>query len=485
MARRIVTPLSDKTIKAKIRQFESSGKSKEKIPDGNCLYLFLERSKDGLRTNSRWTVIHKGRERGVGSYPDVSLAEARRKRDEVIEMQAAGIDPKEERRRERLERAQEALLERRRVVTFNEVAERYIRTNEVAWERTNLHRATKARGYLQNHLGPVFGSRPVAEIDFRDAVSLVEKLKKEGKSKDLVKKCANLTKEVLKMAQAEGLRDENARNPFDNSGPYGALAGPVLKTFPKEESHPMIQPQDAPEFFAQLCNRPPSASRDALIFEMLTTLRGNAVTAAEWGAIDWDEPMLVVPDGPGRGSRKTKNNGPYWSYLSSYAVALLKSRAKLEGAESSPYVFTYRGDAPLSLTPLTDVINVMNKERRKHGLPEWRDRNKPLNTKGREKGLYPHVVPHGVSRRTFSTWAHEDMHGNDRMFTHDIVELVLDHDPDKIKGGSVAARYDQSIRKNRRLELVEAWGRYLVTGKYPDEPDGEPCEGWKKIIESK
>ena len=42
--------------------------------------------------------------------------------------------------------------------------------------------------------------------------------------------------------------------------------------------------------------------------------------------------------------------------------------------------------------------------------------------------------------------------------------------------------YDRSKLKFRRLEIVEAWGRYLITGKYPDEPDGEPCEGWKKII---
>ena len=83
---------------------------------------------------------------------------------------------------------------------------------------------------------------------------------------------------------------------------------------------------------------------------------------------------------------------------------------------------------------------------------------------------------------TFKTWAAEDAHGNNERFNPSAVKLVMDHCSEKILGGRVEAAYNRSKYKNSRLAVVEAWGRYLVTGKYPDEPDGESCEGWKKII---
>lgn len=477
MARRVVQPLVDKVIKAKIRAFEESGKAKEKVADGNCLYLYLERSKDGLRTNTRWIVI-KGREYGLGAYPAVSLAEARRKRDELIDKLKAGIDPKEERRQEREKRARAALEERRRVTTFSEVAERYIRANEAAWSLKNPMRASKSRGLVSNHLGPVFDVKPVGDLDFNDAVRFVQSISDKGLSRSLLRKCVDLSKKVFIQAQADGLRSDSAPFPFDMSGPYSVKAAPIIEGLKHDEHFPALAPSDAPAFFAELCRRDPSMSRDALIFAMLTTLRSNAVTGAKWSAINWDEPMLVVPDGAGRGVRKTKNGEPYNSYLSSYAVALLK---RLSAGAFSEYVFTANGVSPLTQGAVRKVIEHMNKDRRASGLLEWRD----YETLPDDDDQYPEVVPHGVSRATFKTWTAEDAHGNDARFNPTAVELVMDHSAEKAKGGRVQIAYDRSKLKYRRLEIVEAWGRFLVTGKYPDEPDGEPCEGWKKIVGDK
>lgn len=475
MARRVVTPLSEKTIKAKIRQFEQSGKKKEKVPDGNCLYLYLERSKDGLRTNTRWIVIHKGKEFGLGTYQTVSLSEARQSRNELLDKLKAGIDPKEERRREREERAQAALEERRKATLFSEVAERYIRENEAAWSLKNPMRAGKDRGLVKNHIAPVFDVKPVGEIDFNDAVRLVQSIADKGLSRSLVRKCVDLCKSVFIQAQGDGLRDAAAPFPFDMSGPYSVKAAPILESMDKEEHFPALAPKDAPAFFADLCRREPSVGRDALIFAMLTTLRINAVTGAKWGAVNWDEPKLEVPTGAGSGTRKIKDGKPYDSYLSSYAVKFLKH---LSDGAFSPYIFTSDGNGPITREAVRNVIKRMNNDRRAEGLKEWRDYEMPLNAKGE----YPEVVTHGVSRATFKTWTEEDSHGNNERFNPTAVELVMDHSADKAKGGRVQAAYNRSKYKNGRLEVVEAWGRYLVTGKYPDEPDGAPCEGWKKIV---
>ena len=121
----------------------------------------------------------------------------------------------------------------------------------------------------------------------------------------------------------------------------------------------------------------------------------------------------------------------------------------------------------------------MNKDRKALGLKEWRDDDQPLG----KDGKYPEVVPHGVCRATFRTWVGEDDHDNNVRFPWAAAELVLDHCQDRVKGGRVAKVYDRSKLKKTRLEIVEAWGRFLITGRYPDEPDGEPCEGWRKILQ--
>ena len=370
------------------------------LNDGGCLRLIITMNADKTAANSRWEIYkRKGKtlatdySEGLGAYPQIGAAQAREMRNASMAKLQAGIDPKEERRQEREKRAQAALEERRRVTTFSEVAERYIRANEAAWGQKNPMRALKSRGLVKNHIGPVFDVKPVGEIDFNDAVRLVQSIADKGKSRSLVQKCVDLCKKVFIQAQADGLRDSAAPFPFDMAGPYSVKATPIIESMDKEEHFPALAPEDAPEFFADLCSRDPSASRDALIFAMLTTLRINAVTGAKWNAINWEEPMLVVPAGAGRGTRKIKDGKPYESYLSTYAVKFLR---RLSDGAFSPYIFTSEGNAPLSREAVRNVITRMNKDRRENGLREWRDYEMTLNADGQ----YPEVVTHGVSRAT-------------------------------------------------------------------------------------
>ncbi len=482
-------PAKDAALREQTPQKEGEEAPKEPskrrvLNDGGCLRLIIAMNADKTAANARWEfykkkgkTLAKDYTEGLGSYPQVGVAEAREKRNAIVAKLNAGIDPREERARERAERAQAVLEERRKETTFADVAERYIRANEAVWSLKNPRRAEKSRGLVNNQIAPVFGPKPVGEIDFNDAVRLAQSIADKGLSRSLLRKCTDFCKVVFMQAQADGLRDAAAPYPFDMSGPYAVKVAPIIESMKPEQNHPALAPEDAPAFFADLCRREPSMGRDALIFTMLTTLRINAVTGAKWSAVNWDEPMLVVPDGAGRGVRKTmKGLGvPYNSYLSSYAVQFLQH---LSNSAFSPYIFTSDGNGPLTRETVRNVITRMNNDRRAEGLKEWRDYEKPLD----EDGEYPEVVTHGVTRATFKTWTAEDTHGNDGRFNPVAVELVMDHSAEKAKGGRVQIAYDRSKLKMRRLEIVEAWGRYLVTGKYPDEPDGEPCEGWKKII---
>lgn len=454
------------------------------LNDGGCLRLIITMNADKTSANARWEfykkkgkTLAKDYTEGLGSYPLVGVAEAREKRNAIVAKLNAGIDPREERARERAERAQAALEERRKATLFSEVAERYIRANEAVWSQKNPMRALKSRGLVKNHIGPVFDVKPVGDLDFNDAVRFVQSISDKGLSRSLLRKCIDLSREVFKTAQGEGARSLEAPFPFDRSTPYSVLADPIIETLKPEGNFAALAPEDAPEFFADLCAREPSTGRNALIFAMLTALRLNGVTGAKWSAINWEDQKLVVPDGVGSGTRKIKGGGDYDCYLSSYAIAFLKS---LSVGAYSPYLFTGTTGGPVSENNVRGVIHRMNKARRNLGLKEWRDYERPLD----KNGEFPAVSPHGISRTTYRTWIAEDIHSNDERFNQTAAEMNMDHktNVEKAQGGSVASRYIKAKRKNRRLEIADAWGRYLVTGKYPDEPDGPPCEGWLKII---
>ena len=482
-----VKPLTDRAITAALKQAKAAFGADEttkrtSLCDGNGLYLRIERAATGADPLARWEYVRRQGKTcpwpvnlGLGAYPGVSLAEARRKAANAADLIRQGINPKEARRQEREERAQAVKATARPTAgSFAEVAERFIRENEQSWERKNPRRSAKARGLVKNHLAPVFGAKSVAAIDVEDAIAVAQRIVDLGLSRDLVRKCGDLCKGVLIYAQSIGLRDPNAPFPFDmKNGLYAVRVRPLLDRLKPEEHRAALRPEEAPAFFADLTMRSPSTGRDALIFTMLTTLRASAVVGAEWDEVDWCEPMLVIPEE----RRKTKGKGAFNCYLSSYAVTLLRSRPAFS---DSPLIFSETGERPIVRETMKHLIVRMNEDRCAQGLREWRDYDARPDIHGRCRN----IDPHGVSRATFKTWASEDMHGNDERFSFPAVEMVLDHSEERAKRDRYGGAYDRSKLKQRRLEVVEAWGRFLVTGKYPDEPDGRPCEGWRRICEA-
>lgn len=96
--------LSDKAVKAAIKQAATEGKAR-KISDGGGLVL------DARPTGSGWWRLrywHAGKEGmlSLGTYPETSLAEARARRDEAKKLIAKGIDPSNQRKADK--KAQEA-----------------------------------------------------------------------------------------------------------------------------------------------------------------------------------------------------------------------------------------------------------------------------------------------------------------------------------------------------------------------------------------
>src|ERR1700674_3992961 len=103
-------------------------KTPARLADGLGLYLIVEGE-----FSKNWVLEYqlngKRRYMGLGSALDVSLADAREKRNECRKLKASGVDPLEQKW---AERAAQALADAK-AISFKEAAIRYMDANRAGW----------------------------------------------------------------------------------------------------------------------------------------------------------------------------------------------------------------------------------------------------------------------------------------------------------------------------------------------------------------
>ncbi|QNU16007.1 integrase arm-type DNA-binding domain-containing protein [Thermomonas sp. XSG] len=156
-------PLSDVAIrKAKpaekpLRLFDGGGLYLEVMPTGGKLW--------------RWKYRYAGKEKrlALGSYPDVSLANARERHAEGRRLLAAGIDPGEQRK------AEKAATADRAANTFGAVAGEMIEQRSGKLSTVSRERAVRLLGYL----API-ANLPIAAVDGPLLLAAIRKIEARG-----------------------------------------------------------------------------------------------------------------------------------------------------------------------------------------------------------------------------------------------------------------------------------------------------------------
>jgi hypothetical protein len=140
-----------------------------KVADGDGLYLLVQPS-GALLWRFRYKVFGVERKLSLGSFPEVTLQQARRKRDEARSDLGDGIDPVQEKRQKRLEAELVAKT------TFELVATEYIQK----MEREGRSPATikKARWFLEL-LGGI-AKRPIASITPHELLDVLKRVERRG-----------------------------------------------------------------------------------------------------------------------------------------------------------------------------------------------------------------------------------------------------------------------------------------------------------------
>ncbi|WP_366655397.1 integrase arm-type DNA-binding domain-containing protein [Fodinicurvata sp. EGI_FJ10296] len=243
--------------------------------DGGNLWLNV-----GPTGAKSWLVRYRfqGRARvmGVGSVDLVSLAEAREKALAARKLLAGGIDPMDHRKRQ----FEASAMDAARAITFETAAESYIEAHEAAW-RNGKHKG-QWRSTLKTYAYPVFGDRPVADVDTDLVLKAIEPI--WSSKSETASRLRGRIESVLDWATARGYRE--GENPARWRGHLQNIL-PAKSKVQKVEHHAALPYAELPAFMEALREQVGTSAR-ALEFAILTVARTSEVLGATWDEIDLD-----------------------------------------------------------------------------------------------------------------------------------------------------------------------------------------------------
>ena len=376
-------------------------------PDGRGLYLQVKNG--GRSWVLRYMLGGKARHMGLGPYPDVSLADARREAEGCRRLLREGTDPIETRRQLR----QAARLDAARSMTFEDCAKRHIDAHKVRWR--NVKHAAQWVSTLNTYAYPVFGSLPIQSIDTGLVTKALDPIWRE--KPETATRLRQRIEAVLDWATAHGYRSGD--NPARWRGHLDKLL-PKRSKVRAVKHHEAMPYVELPEFFAELSKRD-TVSAKALAFTILTAARSGETRGATLGEIDYDAAIWTV-----LGSR-SKSGREHRVPLTDEALAILRGLQHVED------------DKEALLFPNTRGRSLSDTAMRKY-LQEDMGR--------------PGLTVHGF-RSTFRDWVAERTG-----FPREVAEAALAH----VLRDQTEAAYQRGDMLDRRRKLMEAWEKFCTSG---------------------
>ena len=373
-----------------------------KYEDGGGLRLVVSNS-GAKKWVLRFTIEGKRREMGLGSFPDVGLAEARDKATVHRKQSRAGIDPIEARQ-----------TEPEKTPTFTACAARYIRAHRRGWK--NAKHARQWVRTLKTYARSVIGSKRVDAVSTEDILKILSPI--WNTKTETAKRVQGRVENILDYAAAHKYRDP--LNPARWRGHLDKLL-PKPSRVKKVTHHPAMSHSEVPAFVAELSIND-SVSALALRFLILTGTRTSEVLQAQWPEIDLEAAVWTIP------AKRMKARRVHRVPLSDAATAILEALPRIN---SNPYLFPgVRHGRPLSNMALLQLMRGMG-----YGV----DGN---------RGDY---VPHGF-RSSFRDWS-----GEVSSFPRDVAEMALAH----IIENKVEAAYRRGDLFAKRRMMMQEWADYL------------------------
>ena len=392
-----------KTVKQlkdlQIRRFTKPGA----YPDGEGLYLQVRESgaKDWFY---RYEIAGKGRRKGLGAYPTVSLENAREVAHECRVLRKKGIDPVEH--FQRLEADKK--LKEKKGLTFKECAEAYIESRKAEWKNEKHHYQWNRS--LESYAYPTIGDLSVQDIDLGLILNVLEPIWRT--KTETASRVRQRIEAILDWAKVRQYRE--GENPARWRGHLDKLL-PSPKKIQKVVHQPAMDYREVPAFY-QALRQERSVSKLALAFLVQTATRSKEAREAQWIEIDLKAKVWVVP------GDRTKAGREHRIPLTDETLSIL---GDVKDFKHDNFVF-----------PGT---------RRGQGISDTSVR-KQLQNK------HPRLTVHGF-RSSFRDWCAEMTN-----YPRELAEKALGH----VLQDKVEAAYQRGDLFEKRRKLMESWTDYCL-----------------------
>lgn len=390
-------PLTDTTIR--------TAKPKDKaykLSDGGGLYIEIATS-GGKLWRLKYRYAGKEKRLAFGSYPTVSLADARAKREDAKKQLACDIDPGEVKRIEK---------QRREVLaadTFEAVAR--------DWFNRHLSQkaeSTKAKviSRMERFALPYIGNRPISELTAPDILMLVRRVETNS-SLDTAHRVQQEIGQIIRYAIQTGRAV---------SDPTPALRGALPPVKQTHFAAPTEEPAKVGELLRvmEAFTGSPQVAAAIKLLPMLFCRPGE-LRMMKWADVDLDAAEWRYT--------ATKTNTAHLVPLTRQAVAILKDLHPLTGHLPGGFVFT-GGRSPMR--PMSDAA--INAGYRRLGIDT---RNE--------------LTGHGW-RAVARTMLHERLG-----YEPEVIERQLAHAVKDVNGTA----YNRTRFIDERRVMMQAWADYL------------------------
>ena len=391
---RITKPLTNTEVKQakpkeKVYTLSDGGGLQLRIkPNGSKLWLL-----DYIRPYTK-----KRTSLGFGSYPEISIAEARKKRTEAKELLAKNIDPQEYRDE------QSRISEKAHNNTLEYIATQWL---EVKKADISADHAADTWRSLELHIFPTLGKVPIHKITAIKAIDTIKPIAAKG-SLETVKRVCQRLNEIMIHAVNSGIIETN---------PLTGIRRAFQK--PAKQHLPTLKPEELPLLLQTLTTASIKYTTRCLIeWQLHTMVRPSEAAGTRWDEIDLDAATWHIP--AERMKRKKEHIVP----LSSQCLALLELMKPISG--HSQFVFP------------------SDRDPKKHTNPQT------ANTALKRMGFDKQLVAHGM-RSLASTILNEEG------FDADVIEAALAH----MGNNEVRNAYNRANYLERRKPVMNWWSDHI------------------------
>jgi len=387
-------PLSDTEIRqAKPKELEFS------LGDGKGLLLRVKPS--GAKQwvfNYTHPFTKRRSNLGLGSYPELSLSEARIAAQAFNATLAKGLDPKEQ-RDEAQRKKQEAHAN-----TFEQVARDWLTLKKAKVSQKYFDQIVSR---LEMYAFPKLGKIPAHKLSAVLAIQTIKPLANRGKQETVYKLCRWIN-EIMIYAVNTGLVTANP------------LTG-ISKAFnaPKAVNMPTLKPEQLPELMLAINQSPTRiVTRSLIEWQLHTMVRPGEGAGTRWEEIDLKNALWTIP------AERMKTGRPHAVPLSPQALQLLKTLEPI--SRHREFVFPSHND------------------------PQKSANSQTVNQALKRMGFRGQLVSHGLRALASTTL-------NEQGFDADIIEAALAH----LDKNSIRAAYNRAQYLKRRRVMMAWWSDHI------------------------